>query len=253
MPTVADSMYYSDSLAEQEEVTTTEYLNAMQPGEVKDSALWTAQDRRTALWWIYINSRTDTVTTFPYECKHCGETHFYDLDLRALSETAELLTEEPIRRVMVPVKGVPTEWTLKPLDGRGICMLEKLRFMLPDKADPEYNNAERRMRLAEIALHTALDDDPEDFEAAANRRYDLIQSMTTDAEFVPLVAHVHLMQRDLRHGLEVSIERGAVSLVLPLHHCEAEGKEGMATRLHVPFRPGAFIPNFKSEWLANNY
>ncbi|EMX0767124.1 hypothetical protein AAHD26_003418 [Citrobacter freundii] len=253
MPTVDDAMLYSDSLPDQEEATTTKYLNAMQAGEVNDSALWTAQDRRTALWWIYINSRTDTVTTYPYSCQHCGETHFYDFDLRELSENAELLTEVPERRVTVPVQGVPTEWTLKPLDGRGICMLEKLRFMLPEETDPEYKNAERRMRLAEIALNTALDDDPDDYEAAANRRYDLIATMATDTEFVPLVAKIHLMQRELRHGLDVSIERGVVSLVLPPHSCEAEGKEGKATRLLVPFRNSSFIPNFKSEWLVNRY
>lgn len=253
MPTVADSMRYSDSAPEQEEVTTTDYLNALQEGALNDSDLWTAQDRRTALWWIYINSRTDTVTTFSYECQHCGNTHFHDCDLRTLAQTAELLTEEPYRLVTIPVKGEQKEWTLKPLDGRGMRMLEKMRYMLPEPNDPEHKQAVRRMRLAEMALHTGLEDDPDNFEEAANRRFDIIEQMSTDTEFVPLVANIQIMQRELRHGLEMNINRGAVSLVLPPHHCDAEGKEDRATRLLVPFRPGSFIPDFKSEWLVNDY
>ncbi len=253
MPDVADAMHYSDAQPEYEEATATEYLNAMQQGEVNDSALWTVQDRRTALWWIYINSRTDTVTTFTYNCGHCGELHHYDCDLRDLAETAELLTEEPERYVTVPVKGVPTRWILRPIDGRGICMLEKMRVMLPPQDSPEYDAAVRHMRIAELALHTALEDDPADFEEAANRRFDIIKPMATDLEFVPLVANIQLMQRELRHGLSMNIERGAVSLVLPPHNCESEGKEERATQLLIPFRPGVFIPNFKFEWLANDY
>lgn len=253
LPSVEDSMKFSNTAPELEEATTTEYLNALQEGEVKDADLWTAQDRRTALWWIYINSRNDTVTTFSYECQHCGETHFYDCDLRSLSEKAELLTEEPYRHVTVPVKGEPKEWTLKPLDGRGIRMLEKMRFMLPEPNDPDYKQAVKKMRIAELSLNTALADDPEDYEEAANRRFDIIGTMFTDTEFVPLVANIQLMQRELRHGLEMDIKRGAVNLILPPHHCEAEGKEDRATQLLVPFRPGAFIPDFRSEWLANDY
>lgn len=253
LPAVEDSMKFSNAAPELEEATTTDYLNTLQDGVVNDADLWTAQDRRTALWWIYINSRTDTVTTFSYECKHCGEMHYYDCDLRDLRNTAELLTEEPFRRVTIPVRGEPKEWTLKPLDGRGIRMLEKMRFMLPEPNEQDYQQAVKHMRMAELSLHTALADDPDNYEEAANRRFDIIGTMFTDMEFVPLVANIQLMQRELRHGLDVVIERGAVSLKLPPHHCEAEGKEDRATQLLVPFRPGAFIPDFRSEWLANDY
>jgi hypothetical protein len=253
MPTVADAMHYSECDPAFEEATTTEYLNAMQQGPVNDSALWTAQDRRTALWWIYINSRIDTVNTFSYECQHCGETHFNDFDMRDLSDTTNMLTEEPFQYVMVPVQGKETRWTLKPLDGRSITMLERLRFTLPEVTSPDYSAARTNMRIAELALHTALDDDPEDFEEAANRRFDLIKTMATDTEFTPLVARIQLMQRELKHGLDVSISDGRVSLILPPHICDADNGEGKATRLLIPFRPGAFIPGFKSEWLANHY
>ncbi|WP_312329837.1 hypothetical protein [Atlantibacter hermannii] len=253
MPTVADAMRYSDSDPAFEEATSTEYLNAMQVGTVHDSALWTAQDRRTALWWIYINSRIETVSTFTYECQFCGATHFYDFDMRDLSETTSMLTEEPYRRVMVPVQGKETIWTLKPLDGRGITMLERLRFTLPEKESPNYNAAKTEMRIAELALHTALDDDPEDFEQAANRRFDIIKTMATDTEFTPLVANIQLMQRELKHGLEVSISDGQVLLLLPPHACDGQTGEGKATRLLIPFRPGSFIPGFKHEWLVNSY
>ncbi len=85
---------------------------------------------------------------------------------------------------------------------------------------PEYSAGVARMRIAELALCTALEDDPEDFTQAANRRFDIIESMALETEFTPLVARIQLMQKDLRHGLKMSIERGKSRLILPPQHCK---------------------------------
>ncbi|HBT4785494.1 TPA: hypothetical protein MB364_000793 [Klebsiella variicola subsp. variicola] len=253
-PTVKDALKYTDLNPAEDEVTTTEYLNAMQDGEVNDSANWTVQDRRTALWWIFINSRPDPVMTYSYECRHCGEAHHADIDLNDLAETAELLTVPPYIKTQVPVKGAMTSWTLKPLSGKGAELLERMRASLPEMKTPEYSAAIARMRIAELALCTALDDDPEDFTEAANRRFDIIETMALETEFTPLVARIQLMQRDLRHGLLMAIERGTSRLILPPQKCK-NAKEGadVSTTLYVPFLNREFIASIRPEWMANHH
>ncbi|MDJ0023663.1 MAG: hypothetical protein E7G42_01335 [Serratia marcescens] len=252
-PVMKDALKYSTPDEISDERRVTEYLNHLQEGPLSDSRDWTAQERRTALWWIMINSRADNLEAFHYTCEHCREVHTYDFDLSDLAETVELLTIEPYERVSVPVNGVATNWTLKPLTGRGQEMLERLRVSLPDADAPEYEAALVRMRIAEFALCTALDDDPEDFEAAANRRFDIMENMVPDLEFAPLVAHIQLMQRNLRHGLRMQITQGQVRLLLPPTPCEKEGMQMNTTQLFIPFRSGLFIPKFSTQWMANHH
>ncbi|MEH4647728.1 hypothetical protein POY26_26590, partial [Escherichia coli] len=75
-----------------------------------------------------------------------------------------------------------------------------------------------------------------------------------ETEFTPLVARIQLMQKDLRHGLKMSIERGSSRLILPPQHCK-NAKEGadVTTTLYVPFLNREFIPSIRSEWMANHY
>ncbi|MHA6679409.1 hypothetical protein ACX43S_23210 [Enterobacter cloacae] len=253
-PTVKDAIKYSDFNPSEDEVTTTEYLNSMQEPPISDSAEWTVQDRRTALWWIFVNSRPDPVMTYSYECRHCNSSHNADIDLNQLAETVELLTVEPYVKTQVPVNGKPTQWTLKPLTGRGAHMLERMRASLPDMKDPEYSAGMSRFRIAELALCTALGDDPEDFTEAANRRFEMIEAMALETEFTPLVARIQLMQRDLRHGLLMSIEHGTSRLILPPQKCK-NAKEGadVTTTLYVPFLNREFIPSIRPEWMANHH
>ncbi|HCN3359725.1 hypothetical protein HCH57_04055, partial [Escherichia coli] len=154
-PTVKDALKYSDLNPAEDEATTTEYLNSMQDGEINDSANWTVQDRRTALWWIFVNSRPDAVMTYSYECSHCGNTHHADINLSDLAQTVEILTVPPYVKTNVPVNGVPTNWILKPLTGKGAELLERMRASLPDMKSPEYSAGVARMRIAELALCTA--------------------------------------------------------------------------------------------------
>ncbi|STL59003.1 putative morphogenetic protein [Escherichia coli] len=174
--------------------------------------------------------------TYSYECSHCGNTHHADINLSDLAQTVEILTVPPYVKTNVPVNGVPTDWILKPLTGKGVELLERMRASLPDMKSPEYSAGVARMRIAELALCTALEDDPEDFTQAANRRFDIIESMALETEFTPLVARIQLMQKDLRHGLKMSIERGSSRLILPPQHCK-NAKEGadVTTTLYVPF------------------
>lgn len=246
-PTVADGLAFAALVESEDEVNTTHYLNKLQGENPDDSALWTVQDRRTALWWIFVNSRSDAVMTFSYECQFCKGIHHADIDMTSLADTVELLTVPAFVKTSVPVNGVPTNWTLKPLDGRGAEMLERLRELLPDPEDTKNHEQKlAELRIAEIALCTSLDDDPDDFKEAANRRFDIINTMAIETEFTPLVARIQLMQRDLRHGLDMVIDKGRAHFVLPPQQCK-KAQEGVdaKTVLHVPFCNHEFIPSLK--------
>jgi len=77
--------------------------------------------------------------------------------------------------------------------------------------------------------------------------------MVPDLEFAPLVAHIQLMQRNLRHGLLMQITQGEVRLLLPPCACEKEGMQKNTTQLFIPFRSGFFIPRFSPQWMANHH
>ena len=116
-----DALKYSELNPAEDEATTTEYLNSMQDGEINDSANWTVQDRRTALFGGYLLIRAlMQVMTYSYECSHCGNTHHADINLSDTAQTVEILacTSLPVK-TNVPVNGVPTDWILKPLTGKG--------------------------------------------------------------------------------------------------------------------------------------
>ena len=80
-------MRFNSITPEEQEQQTTAYLKALLAEPAKhDPLTWTAQDRITALWWIFTGSRETPVETFTYTCKHCGKEHYYDCDMNALAE-----------------------------------------------------------------------------------------------------------------------------------------------------------------------
>lgn len=253
MPTVTTAMAYCNADASQEERLATRYLNEMQPqGEHwSDSATWTVQDRRTALWWIFTNSRIDTMLTSSYECQHCGETHFVDVDMRVLDLTGVMLLDDQKETFDVTVNGMPTTFDIVHLNGAAMMQLEDVRRALPPEDAPNWREEWINLRLLEVAFQLRLADDPDDFMAAAERRYNMLRTMELETEFQPLVAAVQLYSRRTAHGLDIHVDKGITSLILPPHRCK-NAKEGEAalTPLHMPFRVSHFLPAFRSEWLG---
>ncbi|GHM10466.1 hypothetical protein ECZU41_51340 [Escherichia coli] len=95
-PNIADAMRFNSITLEEQEQQTTAYLKALLAEPAKhDPLTWTAQDRITALWWIFTGSRETPVETFTYTCKHCGKEHYYDCDMNALAEDIQVLEVEP--------------------------------------------------------------------------------------------------------------------------------------------------------------
>lgn len=257
MPVVEDAIRYSGRDPDTDEVATTEYLDALQEGKKYSSKYWTAQDRVTALWWIFTNSRVDAVMTYSYECDHCGEEHYYDFDMRALSDSIEIIDgPADFSDVAISVNGAPYLWRIQHLTGEAMELIESLRIALPDPGTPGYNEAVIDLRFWEIVLQCELNDDIEtDFFKRAQNRYDLIKTMHIDNEFLVLAAHVKQLQRILPHGLPIEIEKGTTGIILPPHTCpktrNKEPAEQYATPLRVPFRNTDFIPNFGLGWLGD--
>lgn len=254
-PTVSDSMEYIDISPEDMERVTTQYLNALQVGALNDSGLWTQQDRRTALWWIFVNSRDDAYLTYTYDCGHCGKVHHADVDMSELGETITLLTVPPFVECSIPVEGVPTNWKICPLSGRDAEVLERIRFTLPESTDKGFHAAMTQLRLSELALMTRTDTDPDDYTLAADHRLEMIKRMHLGHEFPALVARIQLMTRDLKHGLDMEVSNLGVRLQLPLQPCK-EIKEGEApkfTNLRAPFLNSEFIARLRPEWMANHH
>ena len=254
-PTVRDSMEYIDIQPFETEKITTKYLNALQVGELNDSGLWTQQDRRTALWWIFVNSRDNAFLTYQYECGHCNESHFADVDMSLLADGYSVLEVPPAIQCEIPVEGNPVTWNLVPLDGRSAEMLEYMRHQLPEPGTDGYASALTELRIAEIALMTRTQGDPEDYKVAADHRMDMIKRMDLNNEFSPLVARIQLMTRDLKHGLDMDVEKTGVVLNLPQQSCKKtkKGEPQLFTALRAPFRNPEFISRIRPEWMANHH
>jgi len=257
MPTVGHAISFSSRDEDTDEAATTEYLDQLQLGKVYSSKFWTNQDRVTALWWIFIHSRSDAMMTFSYGCDHCGEEHYYDLDMRSISDTIEIIDGPAfLDDVSITVHGQPMVWRIQHLTGEAMELIEGMRVALPEKDEPGYKAALMDLRFWEIVLQCELNDEIEtDYLTRAQKRYDLLKTMRPDDEFLKLTAHVKHLQRTLRHGLPVDVQQGSAGLLIPPHTCPAtrhkEPAEQFATPLRVPFRNSNFIPNFGPGWLGD--
>lgn len=257
-PNIADAMRFNKISPSEEEQQTTAYLRALLVYPDKhDVCRWTAQDRRTALWWIYTGSHDSPYETFTYNCKNCGKDHFYDCDMNELAGYIQVLDVPPyIDDVEINAEGVPHQWRIIPLDGWAMEMLELRRSALPPEDSPEYADELIDLRLWEFVYQCELYHDVSGTrEEQADRRFDIIKSMAIDTEFMVLASRIRLAQQILDHGLPCHIDKGEALLHLPPHTCpndeNKEPTDGFTTRLWVRFRPVYFIPQVGLERLSD--
>ncbi|EDX4491618.1 morphogenetic protein [Salmonella enterica subsp. salamae] len=257
-PNIADAMRFNKISPSEEEQQTTAYLRALLVYPDKhDVCKWTAQDRRTALWWIYTGSHDSPYETFTYNCKNCGKDHFYDCDMNELAGYIQVLDVPAyIDDVEINVEGVPHQWRIIPLDGWAMEMLELRRSALPPEDSPDYADELIDLRLWEFVYQCELYHDVSGTrEEQADRRFDIIKSMAIDTEFMVLASQIRLAQQTLDHGLPCHIDKGEALLHLPPHTCpndeNKEPTDGFTTRLWVRFRPVYFIPQVGLERLSD--
>lgn len=227
-PNVADYRAFCGMAPELEEYAATQWLNRLLLTEGQDSADWTAQDRRTALYWLFIYTRDNTVMTQEYHCEHCDQLHTRQIDLLDLSPSiasANRALKEPL-----PVDLVG-EGFVVPLNGHAMMWLEAARNSR-DEQEPgsqEYEIAHADLRIKELAAALRLNEQPEGIDAADAFEWNYERLLSIDLNrFARLAAFIQLTLQDMDHGLESVYVEGEIALVTPAHQCPVKKDEKTA-------------------------
>lgn len=246
VPTVSDCLDFCDLRPELEETCATDYLRQLQEGEVSNPAEWTAHDRITALWWIYVSITQDTTVVYNYQCSHCGQHHTASIDLVDLDDNAISLAREPFVKGEVTCNGRKHSARFVPLDGVAMMALEEKRLELDGANEADTRRIKAQIKVLEVVHSFRLDEHKGMPRAQADAaRMAMVCAMNAAEDYRPLVAKCLLTAAELRHGLATEIADGEILLISPPIHCEAhEGEEGAApaTNLLMRFRGSNFIP-----------
>lgn len=242
--TVQDVIDLADIDKGHEEQGTTLFLNRMQDKETRiDAKTWTAEDRRTILFWYWIHSAQDPSLALTYECDYCGEKHTFLQDMRVLGQGYAHLKEKPER---VLRNGL----IVKPLSGADMEYLERGRLALSITADEHgkesgvYRKKEAQIRLLLLLLALHSKAEPSELNKRVDAMENRILSMTT-TEFGELAEQVQEALFEMAHGLETTMdEHGRIFMITPPHRCPKDDRKEAETRLRVPFRNIDYIPKF---------
>ena len=254
-PTVADYRHFAGIESHLEESITTQYLNRMQIADmyenkqIIDSATWTAEDRRTALYWIYMNTRENTVITQEYKCKYCDSNHIRQIDLAVLIEY--ILDNENSMIEKINIDGIKDGY-IQPLRGYAVEYLESLRNERDqfDEDSPQWMIAHTDLRLYETAWGLIFKDDDKalSLEEQAEARYEYLLTLSSEKQYKKLAAQVRVAFSNMRHGLMTEYLDGEHNLVTPPHECPIvnedlkEGDKPAQTVLLLPFWYNHFLP-----------
>lgn len=251
VPTVADGLLFCEQDTDLEEATTTQYLNHLQDtskGAISDAGEWTGEDRRTALWWIFISTTELGTIPFSYQCVHCKETHYLDLNMAELMETAKAVPQLPVIDIEFNAQGQTMKGQVKPMNGYAVEHIEGLRNHRDQFSEEsaEYKQADNEITLNELAHCLSIEGQPQDNNEALTWKMDLIKGMHLRTEFTKLSVLVEQGIRIQRHGLLSKYYKGRYYLVTTIPECEAHIKKGgEATRsLLLPFRSHELIAAF---------
>lgn len=258
-PTVEDYRYFAGAAAWLEELTTTEFLDRLQDkeryrdGQIKPSIDWTGEDRRTALFYIFISTRTDTVIGQEYTCKHCGKPHRRKLDLLDLGVNFFDAQRSMIDKVQFNKGDEVIDGYIVPLRGHAVEHLEELRNARDDHEEDsrEWNIAHVDLRLYEVAYGLKLkgEDKALTERERADSRFKMLLQIDPEKEFKKLRAKVQLTWAEMRHGLYSEYMEGEIKIRTTEHICpNHNGQEGgdiKSTLLLMPFHYKYFLPDFR--------
>lgn len=238
-PNVSDAMSFLDLSSDHEEAVTTDYLNQLlvESSAGMDSKKWTAADRRTALWWLFINIMPDTELTFSYECEHCGGTHVVDYNL------VELDSEITVKKILPKLErhlsfaGRKLLVKSQPVTGEGALKLEDYRHSLVEALEADDQQRveliRSHMKILDAALHVEIDG------MNVDERLELIDTLTIP-EMIRFFHFAESVKQELHHGLHTQLQDGRYMVVSTPLPCDTV--EGKSTRLLMPFRSHDFIP-----------
>ena len=242
--TVRDVIDLADIDEAHEEQGATLFLNRMQDRETRINAkTWTAEDRRTILFWYWIHSAKDTSMALTYECDHCGEKHSFLQDMRILGQEYTSLKGEPERELRGGL-------IVRPYSGADMEYLERGRLSLSvtakehGKESGAYRKKEAQIRLLLLLLGLHTKTEPPELNKRVDTMEKRVLSMTT-TEFTEIMEQVQEAFTDMAHGLETTMdEHGRIFLITPPHKCPTDERKEATTRLRVPFRNIDYIPKF---------
>ena len=254
--TVQDCIDYCDLNDDLDESTATEYLNRLQVGDIQDSALWTAQDRRLALWWIFVCTSPDTSVTYTAPCAHCDKEHVYVFDLADLDDEAKSLAIKPYFDDKLTFDGQERKIRFKPYDGQAMMNMEQARLERDyhPKDSKEYQRAHAHLKTLEVVHSFEFKDADKSlsFDEQADEKLKAVYTMERTTEFAELVAASIAAHKKLEHGLNCTFKDGQIFAVSPPMPCEdeqavkktkASGGTVAHTRLLLPFQSKLFIPS----------
>ncbi|WP_419238317.1 hypothetical protein ACN08P_23110 (plasmid) [Photobacterium leiognathi subsp. mandapamensis] len=242
VPTVADCMSFAELDINYEEQLTTQYLNMIQVGDINDAGNWTGEDRRTALWWIFISTREDKSIVYSYHCDICNEDHYPSIDMTSLGETAVTINGQPYRDIEFSHDGKVIKANVHPLTGYSLEHLEQLKNVRDShtQGTVPYRKAANELSLYEMLHSFDTENQPEDKNEALAFKRQLVETMAVDSEFRPLAAKIEMALRQMRHGLLSKYKDGGYLLLAKRKPCAEEGDQLMP--ILIPFHASTFIP-----------
>jgi hypothetical protein len=240
-PVVADVLNVAGAPEDLEESVLTGYLNALivETNAPTDTKQWTNEDRKLALWWIFIHINKDSDISLNYQCQHCGNVHIVDYELMELEQGARLLDELPEHAEKFLFDGAKLSVSFKPLLGADMEALAEFRMdYLDAKHSPQANDvdiakAKAILHLQTMARHITMEG------KSTEEIYALIQGMETQ-EYAKLTIAINGYKEQIRHGLLTEVRDGRALLVSTPLQCEE--KEDLSTRLLIDFRLYDYMP-----------
>jgi hypothetical protein len=237
VPTVQVCIDYADLSPDMEQEIATGYLDRLNDAydsanPLTSSLYWTMQDRKTALYWIYLYITDDTSVNTSYQCR-CGEVHSVEFDMQ---DMAEHITSGELAKSPVQVLGDDFEYRIVPLYGWGEQHLEEMRLLIDDEATARQKTDIKVMRTLLQVFPVAMTNTP--IPKLIEYLVSLKETLTI-ADYRRLSNDIYLYDKEHSFGLQMSVNSvGEASLLAPTFDCENEDKEVSATiktRLSVPF------------------
>jgi hypothetical protein len=241
--TVKDVIDFTDIDKGHEEQASTMFLNRMQPDRAtwSDSKLWTAEDRRTVLFWHWLHTAKSTSLPLSYQCAFCGKEHTFLQDMRVLGDGYRTLKEKPEREL----KG---GMIVRPLTGADMEFLERGNLSLSLTAEEHGKDSgvcrkqDAQVRLLRLLLCLHTKNEPTELHKRVDKIEDIVLAMPI-ADFTDLVSQATDALSEMSHGIETTMDAyGFVSLVIPPHYCTDQAGKEKKTLLRVPFRNLDYIP-----------
>lgn len=246
--TVSDAIDFSEINSDCEEEATTLFLERLQPKDrYSDPRLWTAEDRRFALFMYHLN--TTQYTDFPLEwvCDRCTK------DKNRLVKHVTAISLAEMIKEYIPIDGRPVRDVVHeghailvhPILGKDAELLEKTYLGIKLKEKTGESVRKERTQLLFLRLLCCIDIPALAPEATPDERRPKVEEFITRmsiSEFRDFRPKILSAMESLRHGLRSTFSDGQILLESPVIYCpEDTAKEG-GIRLQFPFRAFQYIP-----------